>query len=253
VTYLEQVPGFAQFFLLVGKSLPYVMIISVFTFMYIFMPNTKVNFTSALVGGIAGGVMWATVSVIFTTFIATSFRTFAVYASFGVGVIALIWLYLNWLVLLLGAQLAFYHQNPAFLRIGRQEPRLSNGMSERLALNVMALVGDAHRTPGKDVTLKEIGAELSMPTLALAPVAIALEEQGLLLTTDRENLVPGREMSRVMLRDILDVVRIEGETGSTADPTWSETISSLGGQLDIAVNEVVTGKSLADLVDDLKK
>ena len=49
------------------------------------------------------------------------------------------------LILLVGAQLAFYFQNPAYLRIGRREPRLSNAMRERLALNTMLLVGVAFR------------------------------------------------------------------------------------------------------------
>lgn len=253
VTYLEQLPGFAQLFLLIGKSLPYVMIIAMFTFLYLFMPNTRVKFTSALVGGIAGGVMWATVSVIFTAFVATSFRTFAVYASFGVGIIALIWLYLNWLVLLLGAQLAFYHQNPMYLRIGRQEPRLSNGMLERLALNVMTLVGQAFRVSGKDLTLRDIGAGLAIPTIALAPVVGALEEEGLLVTTEKEFLVPGREMSLIRLQDILDVVRVQGSTGAMRDPTWGAVVNELGGALDGAVNEVVQDRSLADLVDDVDR
>ncbi len=253
VEYLGAVPGFAQFFLLLGKSLPYVMIIGVFTFLYMFMPNTQVKLKSALVGGIAGGIMWATVSLIFTTFIATSFTKFAVYASFGVGIIALMWLYLNWLVLLLGAQLAFYHQNPAFLRIGRQEPHLSNSMRERLALNIMTLIGQAFRVSGNDLNLKDVGAKLSMPTMALAPVAIALEENGLLTTTETEHLVPGREMSRIRLEEILAVVRTEAETGSHGDPSWSTNINSLGSELDGAINNVVRERSLADLVDDMEK
>lgn len=253
ITYLEQLPGFAQLFLLIGKSLPYAMIIAMFTFLYMFMPNTRVNFFSALIGGIAGGIMWATVSVVFTTFVATSFRTFAVYASFGIGIIALMWLYLNWLVLLLGSQLAFYHQNPAYLRIGRREPRLSNGMRERLALNVMALVGQAFRTSGKNVMLKDIGASLTIPTLALSPIAIALEDDGLLVTTEHEFMVPGRDMAKIRLQDILDVVRVQGETGSISDPTWGPVVDDLGGALDNAVNGVVAGQTLADLIDNLDR
>jgi membrane protein len=252
VAYLETLPGFAQLFLLVGKSLPYVIIIGMFTFLYLFMPNTKVSVKSALVGGIAGGVMWATVSVIFTTFIATSFRTFAVYASFGIGIIALIWLYLNWLVLLLGAQLAFYHQNPAFLRIGRQEPRLSNSMRERMALNIMTLVGQAFRVSGDNVSLKDVGARLSIPTMAIAPVAMDLEADGLLLTTETEQLVPGREVSRIGLDDILAVVRSESETGSHGDPSWSTAVGALGGDLDDAISSVVGKRTLADLLDEVE-
>jgi membrane protein len=253
VAYLETLPGFAQILLMIGESLPYVMIIGVFTFLYYLMPNTRVSLKSALIGGLAGGVMWVTMSVIFTTFIANSFRTFAVYASFGVGIIALLWLYLNWLVLLLGAQLAFYHQNPAFLRIGRQEPDLSNGTRERLALNIMTLVGEAFRNKGQQVSLTDIGQHLNVPTMVLGLIASALEKAGLLAVTESETLVPGQEMSRIRLQDILDVVRAQGGPGYHRHPNWGPEIDLLGGRLDAAVNSVVTDESLADLLDEIEK
>ncbi len=249
VAYLEAVPGFSELLLMIGGSLPYIVIIGVFTFLYYFMPNTRVSVKSALVGGLAGGVMWVTMSVIFTTFIANSFRTFAVYASFGVGIVALLWLYLNWLVLLLGAQLAFYHQNPAFLRIGRKEPDLSNGMRERVALNIMVIVGTAFREQNGAVSLTDIGQQLNAPTLVLAAVSSALEDHGLLVVTEAGTLVPGRDLSRMRLQDILDVVRTQGESGYYRDPSWGREVSLLGRRLDEAVNAVVAEESLADFLD----
>lgn len=250
VTRLEQLPGIAELFLLVGKFLPYLMVSAVFTFLYMFMPNTRVRFTSALVGGLAGGIMWATMGVIFTTFVLNSVRTLAVYATFAIGIVSLIWLYLNWLILLIGAQLAFYHQNPVFLRIGRQEPRLSNSMRERLALNIMMLVGRSFREPGKGIALVDMSSKLNIPAIALAPVVQSLERAGLVLTTEDENLFPGQELSRLRLNDILNVVRREGETGSYRDPTWSSSINTLGTQLDDAVSGIVGDRTLADMLDE---
>ena len=182
VSRLEELPGIAGLFLLVGKFLPYLMVSAVFTFLYMFMPNTRVRFKSALVGGLAGGIMWATMGVLFTTFILSSVNTLAVYATFAIGIVSLIWLYLNWLILLIGAQLAFYHQNPVFLRIGRQEPRLSNSMRERLALNIMMLVGRSFREPAKGFAVVDLSAKLNIPAIALTPILESLEQAGLLLT-----------------------------------------------------------------------
>lgn len=232
-----------------SKMVPYVLISGVFTFLYMFMPNTRVNFRSALVGGIAGGCMWATVSVVFATFVKYAARTEQIYAGFAVAIMALIWLYLNWLILLIGAQLAFYHQRPAFLRTGRQEPRLSNAMRERIALNVMFNVGQAFRQPGERITTGEISDKIKIPTIALAPIVTSLEHAGLLQTTEKEELVPGREMARIRLGDILDVVRIDGETGSHREPRWAATIDNLGDDLDAAVAGVIGEQSLADLLD----
>ncbi len=250
VEYLRTTTGIGQLLVLFGKFVPYVLISCVFTFLYMFMPNTRVNLKSALVGGIVGGFMWATMGAIFTTFVLFASRTQQIYAGFAVAITSLIWLYLNWLVLLVGAQLAFYHQRPAFLRIGRQEPKLSNAMRERLALNIMFLVGQAFRAPDRSTDANEVSRKLRIPTIALAPISGALETAGLLLSTEKEELLPGREMSRISLREILNVVRVEGETGSHRDPNWSETVNALGAELDSAVAKTVGNRSLSDLLDE---
>lgn len=238
-------------FVLVGKFVPYLLISGVFTFLYMFMPNTKVNLKSALVGGIAGGFMWATMGAIFATFILYSTRTLQIYAGFAVAITTLLWLYLNWLILLIGAQLAFYHQRPAFLRIGRREPRLSNSARERLALNIMYLVGRSFRDPDKTITIGQISEQLRIPSIALSPIILSLEVEGLLISTDKEELLPGRETSRMSLQDILNVVRLQGETVSDRPPNWTVGIDHIGEQLETAISDVAGDRTLADLLDEL--
>ncbi len=237
-------------FVVASKFTPYLVISAVFTFLYMYMPNTKVKFKSALVGGFAGGILWASAGVFFATFILYASRTQLIYSGFAVAITTLIWLYLSWLILLIGAQLAFYHQRPAFLRIGRREPRLSNAMRERLALNVMYLVGKAFRDPNQSTTLDEICRQLKMPSISLSPVIIALESAGLLTTTEQEVLLPGQEMSRIRLNDILAVVRIHGETGSYRDPAWTAEVDALGARLDDALAKVAADRTLSDLLDE---
>ncbi len=239
-------------FVATSKLTPYVLVTGVFTFLYMYMPNTNVRFRSALVGGVAGGFLWATVGVIFATFLANSSQAQAIYASFAIAITTLIWLYLNWLILLIGAQLAFYFQNPAYLRIGRREPRLSNAMRERLALNVMLIVGSAFRNPDQTIDLALLSKKLRIPSITVAPIISALENRALLTTNEQEFLLPGREMSRILLTDIVNVVRIDGDTGSYRDPKWNSVIENLGGNVDAAVEKTLSGRSLSDLLDELE-
>lgn len=250
VQYIVNNEALGPVMVLAGKLVPYLLISGVFTFLYIFMPNTKVNLKAALVGGIAGGFMWATVGAIFTTFVLYASRTLQVYGGFAVAITTLIWLYLNWLILLIGAQLAFYYQRPAFLKNGRQEPRLSNAMRERLALNIMFHVGMAFRKPGKSITANEISEQIKIPSIALTHITGALELAGLILSTENEKLLPGREMTRITLAEILGAVRGGGETGSHREPKWSSNVAGLGDDLDEAVFAVVADRTLADLLDD---
>jgi membrane protein len=257
-----QSTAIVQFFLSIGwlepvfrlssKLTPYLLVTAVFTFLYMFIPNTRVRFRSALVGGIASGFIWASLSAIFATFVVYSTRIQLIYSGFAIAIVTLIWLYLNWLILLVGSQLAFYHQNPAFLRLGHREPRLSNSVSERLALNIMLLVGQAFRKPGEKITVRWLAEALHIPSISLAPILASLEAEGLLMTTEKERLVPGREMARITLSEILTTVRQHGDTGSYRKPRWSVPVQELCDRLDSAIASTVSEQTLAGLLDDVE-
>ncbi len=236
---------------LVSTLTPYAVTIAIFSFLYRFMPNTNVKIKSALVGGAAGGFLWVTTSMLFGALLATSTNRQAIYASFAIAITTLIWLYLNWIILLIGSQVAFYFQNPAYLRIGRREPRLSNEMRERIALNMMYLVGREFRNPVLGVDLRSISRSLRIPTITLAPIALGLEAKGLLTTNEKEKFLPGREMSRITLRDVVDVVRTEGETGSHRSPRWAAAIKDLGQRIDASVDSTLGDKTLSQLLDEV--
>ena len=250
VQWFAQNSVFGPIFSATSKLTPYLLITGMFTFLYWYMPNAKVRLRSALVGGLAGGFMWASLGMIVAAFLANSARTQAVYASFAIAITTLIWLYLNWLILLIGSQIAFYFQNPAYLLIGRREPRLSNAMRERVALNIMYLVGREFRNPVLGVNLRSLSRAMRIPSITLAPIAAGLEASGMLTSNENEDLLPGREMARITLSDILAVVRSDGETGSHRDPKWDSPIEILGKSLDDAVADTLSDKTLSDILDE---
>jgi len=253
VQYLVQNEIVGPLFVATSKLTPYFIVAGVFAFLYWFMPNTRVRVLPALLGGLAGGFIWASMVIIFTTFIATASARQAVYASFAIAIVTLIWLYLNWLTLLIGAQLAFYIQHPEYLRIGRQEPRLSNSMRERLALNIMLLVGRAFRDPQQSLSIQALSDALQIPSLTLEPLLRDLEAEGLLTTNEKDELLPGRETARITLREILDVVRSQGGTGSWREPRWEQHVDDVGRRLDEATLSTVGEMTLVDLIDEAER
>jgi membrane protein len=173
----------------------------------------------------------------------------AIYAGFAVAIATLIWLYLNWIVLLIGAQVAYYFQNPAYLRIGRREPRLSNSLRERLALNIMVLVGSAFRTTDRVETTRTLAEKLELPSVTIEPILIGLESEGLVTATEQGGVVPGRDINQILLADILKVVRVEGETGSFTEPRFDPRVAALGESLDTAISGTISDQTLANLLD----
>ena len=132
--------------------------------MYVFVPNTRVRLKPALIGGVFAGVLWAGGGSLFTSFVVSMSRYEAIYAGFAIVLVAMVWLYLSWLILLLGAQLAFYVQNPEYLPLGQRTLSASNATRERLAL-----VDDAARRP----RLRETGPRLARRESRLAATRAA--------------------------------------------------------------------------------
>jgi membrane protein len=192
-----------------GIAGPYLFITGVFTFLYIFVPNTRVMFKPALAGGLTAGVLWAMSGMIFAKIVAASTQMVAIYAGFAIFLAALIWIYLSWLILLIGAQLSFYVQNPRYLRAGQAPVRLTSRLRERLALTVMLLIARKFVTGEKPWRLRGLAEQLEVPGSALETVVDALEHAGLITTTDEEEVLPARDLESIGMHDILTAVRDE--------------------------------------------
>src|SRR5512138_440406 len=243
---------FGTMLVIVGALTPYLLVTGVFTFMYAFIPNCSVRMRAALTGGVFAGALWAAAGLIFTSFVAGSTRTVVIYASFAIAIVALIWLYISWLVLLLGAQLSFYVQNPQYLRPGREEIRLNSSLRERVALSIMYLIVCNYRDAQRRWTVNELADHLDLPGAAVGPIVTALEQKGLLLLGDDDTWVPARDPDMIELADVLDAVRqdISGpRLGKIRDiaPAVAAARSA-----ECALKEALKGKTVKELADEAK-
>ena len=186
---------------------PYLMVTVFFTGMYMLIPNTRVHWRPALIGAAVAGVLWAAVGKTFTAFVVYSTRMQLVYAGFAFVVAALLWTYFGWLILLAGAQLSFYIQNPTYLRLGLRELRLSSVETEQLALRLMYFVARAQIDKKSRWKVSQLANELGLPGIAMARLVVTFEEAGLLTVTDDDELVPGRDIEKITACEIIDVAR----------------------------------------------
>lgn len=236
-----------------SRMVPYLLIIAAFTFVYLFVPNARVRVWPALVGGIVGGIAWQSAGWVFAVFIAGSGNYAAIYASFAILILFMIWLYLSWLVLLFGASVAFYVQHPEYLYMRGGEPRLSNRMRERLGLSVMDLVVRRFLAGEAAPDQLELTRTLKVPTHVMAVVLDALQERGLMVAAAEESpaYLPGRDPARITVAEVLDTVRAAGEDGFLSPSVLPAvgSVDAVVAQLQLAAVSSLDNMSLRDLAE----
>lgn len=244
---------FDTILLVLSALMPYLLVSAVFTFMYGFVPNTKVRMRAALIGGISAGAAWAFSGMVFAQFVAGSTNTMVIYAGFAIVIVALIWLYVSWLILLLGAQLAFYVQNPQYLRPGRGLITLNSSLRERVALSIMYLIVNDYRSAQHRWTTNRIAEHLELPGAALTSIVDALERRKLLLAAEDDTWVPARDPHSIGLADVLDAVRHD-TTGPRLSRIRDIAPAVEAAQIaEQALQDSLKGKTVAELVEESQK
>jgi membrane protein len=228
---------------------PYLMIVGAFTFLYMFIPNTRVRFKPALVGGVAGGLAWATSGYLFAKLVVTAGSTASIYGGAAIVLILMFWMYISWLVLLLGSALAFYVQYPFQLRFGQRTEPIDNETRERLCLAVMVLVASDFAKPSHGWTNDGLAAALRVPRESLEPVIASLFEAGLLVKASEQRLVPGKDPHRVRLVEIVATVRGRERSAIDSAESWSEGVNSIVDRIGDAITAELGERTLGQLVD----
>lgn len=229
---------------------PYLMVTAIFTAVYMFVPNTKVKWKPAVIGGVTAGILWAVVGHLFTALVVYSTRLSVVYAGFALIVAALLWTYFGWLILLIGAQLSFYVQNRNYLRMGLTELRLSIVQREQLTLKVMYLIARSYQDGKTRWSLDGLSHELGMPGIAIARIVHALEGAQLVTVTEDEHLLPARDPGKISIQEILDIARNEkaGQVG------WRNlklpAIDAISAKMDEAWRKSCGDMTLRELVEE---
>jgi membrane protein len=191
---------------------PYLLIVVAFTLVYIFMPNTRVRLKSAIVGAVAAGALWQAASVLFATFISNANYT-AIYSAFATLFFFMIWLYLGWSILLIGASIAFYVQNPEYRSREHRALMLSNRMKEKLALMIMANVARHLYRMTSAWTLQGMARQFNIATESLTPIIDALIQAGLLVRADADEpyYMPALAPENISMEMIFAAIREAGE------------------------------------------
>jgi membrane protein len=234
------------------RLVPYLLVIPAFTFVYIFVPNTKVRIASAFYGGTIAGVLWQLSGWAFTTFVVSSTRYTAIYSGFAIVIMFMIWLYVSWLILLIGASISYYHQHPEHLSVRRRDTQLSNRVKERLAMLLVALIGQRYYHKESAWSVPQLARHLQVPEDAVTSVVEGLVQAGILARSDDEppRLLPARPMEITPVKDLLVAVRRAEELHHlhSAQLPAAPVVDDVVGKLERSATATLDGLTLKDLL-----
>ena len=209
---------------LIGRLVPIAMVTLAFTFIYTFVPHTRVRLAPAFTGGLVAAVLWNALGWAFAAFVSQANRYTAIYSGFATPILFMIWLYVGWLVLLAGATIAFYRQHPEYLSGRQLTGNLSSADRERLALHCVCVIGERFYGGGPPPDAEGLASLLRVPSSAIEQVLAPLQRRGLVACTDAAppRYLPGRPWESATVSDVLTIIHhAQRGTESRAPPAAS--------------------------------
>ena len=203
------------------RAAPTLVALCGFTLAYIVVPNRKVAFTHALVGGLLATLLFELAKFGLAEYLRRVPSYQQVYGALAVIPIFLLWVYLSWVAVLLGASLT------ASLSAFRFQPsalRLPPGHELYALLRLLARFRGAHRA-GRTLEIREL-AELE-PSLSddLRQHLLAqLERLGVLAQSDAGGWVLARDLSALSLRELYEAGTLRVPTAECRLPGADDAI-----------------------------
>jgi len=195
--------------LLLFRFLPYLSVWIAMVFLYIFIPNTRIRFASAVTGGVAAGTAWELAQWGYFHFQVGVANYNAIYGTLAAVPVFLVWIYTSWLIVFFGLEIVCAHQHRGHGISGGGTYRLTTTAREQLALALLVQVSLQFQKGGAPPTAQYLADELNVPLLPLETVFIELEQLGYLAATsgNEPGWLPARDPSEVRVNEVLGAVR----------------------------------------------
>lgn len=235
------------------KSVPTAIIIILLGLFYLAIPNRPVGVRAACMGGVSAGLMFAGLRQVFGWYVAT-FPTYQnIYGALSVVPIFLVWMYLSWTVVLLGAVLT--SSLAEWQSAGGKPVSQSLNAGPRLivGLKILALLSAAS-SQGNNVTRQRMLGELGCGEAAAEQILGLLRSGGFAQRTDAGAWVLSRDLTKSSLHDLYQTLQL-GLRDEDIDLVKTDLHETWKGPLGQQLEELkkaqltATGMPISELLD----
>lgn len=212
-TPLNQIFGF------IVKLMPFFMLSMGFTIFYKLMPNTKVQWGAAFVGGVCGGTLWQLNNLAVVFYVSRVVTNNKIYGSLGMIPVIMASLYFGWLFLLFGAQFAYAFQNRRAYVQDRLVESLSPRGREVVALRIMSEVARRFYSGQGPTSADNLSERLGVPSRLIVSIVETLLDDELVFEINEEDrsYLPARPLWKITFADVIEAVR-NGTSANTPEP-----------------------------------
>ncbi len=212
ISLLGAISPFIYFLL---ELLPYTVMWAVFIFIYIFIPNTKVNWKSGVIAGIIAGTIYQVVQLVYVNFQIGVGKYNAIYGSFAALPLFLVWLQLSWRIVLFGAEVSFAHQNVDTYEFEPDCLNVSQFFRKLIALRVVNLLVKNFAKGKKPLRVADMSYELEAPVRLLRDILSELLKAEIVseVKTEDDKVLayhPGCDINLITIKYVLDKLDTAG-------------------------------------------
>jgi len=165
------------------KILPFIITILLFTFIYTYIPNTKVKVSSALFAGVIAGLAFQIFQMIYIGGQIWISKYNAIYGSFAALPLLLLWMQLSWFIVLIGVELSFSYQNIKKFSFEKETDNISRRYKDFILLMIVGLIAKRFEKGEKPYTANQLSETYKIPTRLTNDTIYFLQEIGIITET----------------------------------------------------------------------
>ena len=255
VQYLVGMDVIGNIILILFKIFPYVAMWAVFTGLYLFMPNTHISLRAALLGGAFGGILWQLLQWGYITFQVGVTRNNAIYGTMAALPVFMLWIYISWVIVLLGLEVTFAIQNFRTIRQEFRGDKLSADGRESAALAILLTAAATFVKGEKPLTVEDFSLRLNLSHRFTQKSLSYLILCGFLseVAQGKETLnayQPAVDVGSLTLHEVLQRMRSQGEDVKLVRMGSSgRVVEELHSRLLAAQNSTLDGITLREAVE----
>ncbi len=245
---LELTPYLGQW---IFWSLPFVLLTITFSLFYALMPNTRVRWRSAFVGGLVGGTLWQLNNIFSVIYISSVVGYSQIYGSLGLVPVFLVGMYFSWVILLFGAQVSYAFQNRHAYIQEKQAESVNHQSRELLAICLMALAGARFRQHEEPPNATDLSNTLAVSHRLVMQILQGLVKARLLVEVAGADTgyVPARPLGQISCKDIVQALRTGlGQSLAPQPSAATDAVLEDWRRIQAAENEASQAVSLENLI-----